>query len=85
MTEDLLAFFEKWLNDHITPTEESLRAERAEGLAELFYRDAAEAGFDEDDVVEAASEITEGEDLVTFIEAKLDAATSDEDEIEDED
>lgn len=81
--EDALAFVEKWVEDNTVSIAANLRAEKAESLAEKCLRDAAEAGYSEEDIEQAAEELTDGEDLATYIEMALDKA--DDEELADED
>ena len=83
MDEDVYAFVEKWIEDNVAPTDASLRAERAENLAADCYKDAAEAGFSEEEVDEAVEELSEGAGLAAYIEAALDKADEDEEVEED--
>jgi hypothetical protein len=83
--DDTLAFLEKWVEDNTSAVPAELRAQKAESLAEQCLRDAAEAGFSEDDVAEAASELSDGDDLAAYIEQALEKASDEEDEFEDED
>jgi hypothetical protein len=85
MDDDTLAFLEKWVEDNTSAVPAELRAQKAESLAEQCLRDAAEAGFSEDDVAEAASELSDGDDLAAYIEQALEKASDEEDEFEDED
>jgi hypothetical protein len=84
MDDDTLAFLEKWVEDNSAALPAELRAQKAESLAEQCLRDAAEAGFSEEDVEEAVAELSEGGDLASYIEQALDKASDDEDEFEDE-
>lgn len=49
-----------------------------ETMAERFYRDAAEAGFAEEDLEEVIAEVADGEDLASYIEVALSKAEDDE-------
>jgi len=82
--DDALAFLEKWIEDNAAPVSAQLRAEQAETLAERCMRDGAEAGFSEEELEEAAAELSEGTDLQTVIEAALEKAEDDEYADEDE-
>jgi len=83
--EDSLAFLEKWIEDNTVGVAAPLRAEKAESLAEQCLRDAAEAGYADEDIEQAAAELSDGEDLATYIEMALEKAAEDEDEDEPED
>src|SRR5262245_42332998 len=67
MDEEALAFLERWIEVHAVSEGASSRSELAEKLAGQCYRDAEEAGFDSDAIDEAASEATDGEDLIAYI------------------
>lgn len=82
MDEDALAFLEKWVEDNAIGIAAHLRAEKAESLAEQCLRDAAEAGYSDEDIEQAAEELTDGENLATYIEMALEKA--DEEEVADE-
>lgn len=82
MDEDALAFLEKWVEDNTVGIAAHLRAEKAESLAEQCLRDAAEAGYSDEDIEQAAEELTDGENLATFIEMALEKV--DEEELADE-
>lgn len=84
MDEDALAFLEKWVEDNAVSIAANLRAEKAESLAEQCLRDAAEAGYSDEDIEQAAEELTDGEDLATYIEMALEKAADDEPEDEDD-
>lgn len=83
MNDDVLAFLEKWVEDNVVPIDASLRAEKAELLAERFYREAADAGFEEADVEQTVQELADGEDLASYLEAKLENV-DDEEDVEDD-
>lgn len=78
MDEDTLAFLEKWVEDNTVAVAASLRAEKAESLAEQCLRDGAEAGYSEEEIEEAAAELTDGGDLASLIETALERADNDE-------
>lgn len=83
MDDDVYAFLEKWIEDNVVPIDANLRAERAENLASECYKEAAEAGFSEEEVDEAADELSEGAGLAAYIEAALDKAEEEEEVEED--
>ncbi|CAN0452006.1 unnamed protein product [Phaeothamnion confervicola] len=84
MDDEALAFLEKWIGDNVVPTDASLRAEKAEDLAVQCYREAADAGFSDEDLQAAAEELSEGSDLATLIEAALAKAGEEVDDDNDE-
>jgi hypothetical protein len=83
MDEDTLAFLEKWVEDNAVGIAAHLRAEKAENLAAQCLKGGAEAGYSEEEIEEAAAELTDGEDLLTYIEMALE--TADEEEAWDDD
>ncbi len=83
MSDDIYEFLEKWIVDNVEAIDRSLHAERAESLAELCYKEAAEAGFSEEEIEEAAAELCDGEGLASYIENKLAQAHAEESEDED--
>lgn len=83
MDDEALAFLEKWIEDNAAPITANLRAEKAESMAEQCLRDAAEAGFTDEQIEEAVAELSEGNDLAGYIEEALEKA-SDLDEVDEE-
>lgn len=73
MSDDALAFIERWLEENIDDTDHD-----AEQLAQQCLSAARDAGYTEDQVEEAASELSEdGGDLISLIEAKINTALLD--------
>jgi ATPase subunit of ABC transporter with duplicated ATPase domains len=83
MSDDALAFLEKWIEDNTVAITAHLRAEKAEDLAVQCRKDAAEAGFSEEEIEEAIEELSDGEELAALIEEALDKAEEEEESEED--
>jgi ATPase subunit of ABC transporter with duplicated ATPase domains len=83
MSDDALAFLEKWIEDNAVAITAHLRAEKAEDLAVQCRREAAEAGFSEEELDEAVEELSDGEELATLIEQALDRVDDEEESEED--
>jgi hypothetical protein len=84
MNDDALAFLEKWIEDNAVPTPAKLRGDRAETLAAECFREGAIAGFSEEELEEAASELSDGADLAALIEVALEKAEDEEADDEEE-
>jgi SOS response regulatory protein OraA/RecX len=83
MSDDALAFLEKWIEDNAVAIAAPLRAEKAEDLAVQCRREAVEAGISEEELDEVIEELSDGEDLAALIEQALDKVEEDEESDED--
>jgi len=84
MNDDALAFIEKWIEDNAVPSAAKQKGDQAESLAAECFREGVEAGFSEDELEEAASELSDGADLAALIEVALEKAEDEEEEEYDE-
>lgn len=82
---DAVAFLERWTDEHVSPVSAALVSEQAVRLSEKCLADAEEAGFSGEQIEEAAQEINDGYDLISYIEAALKADDLGEADEDDED
>ena len=67
----VIAFLERWTEEHVAPVPAALVMETAVDLAEKCIADAEEAGFPAEQIEEAAQELNEGLDLVAYMQQAL--------------
>jgi hypothetical protein len=78
MKDEVRAFVWKWVEDAVVPTDAGLRAEHTEALAADCYKDAAKAGFSEEEIDNAVGELNLSNCLASYIRLALDKAGYDE-------
>lgn len=87
MSDLAQAFLERWTLENISPTTAEADAREAERLAELCKTEALEEGFSEAELNEACalSSDDEHQDIVSFMQAALEAAAEQGEEVDEDD
>lgn len=86
MSDIARAFLERWIEENVQSGSAGYGTAGAEKLATACTNEAAEQEIPEEELAEAASELSDGDDLISVMEAALEQAEmAEDDDPDDED
>jgi hypothetical protein len=86
MSEIALVFLERWTIENVSAVPDDRLDAEAERLAAACAEDAAKEGITEEELGEASSDASEGDDLIAYMAKAIEKVALEElDELEDED